>query len=259
MIFLILSAFSGLALVVLPIVAVRKYRSAWQTPKGLFMTAGFAAVLVEIVHAAVLGNGASIWPQVFDLPVYLTALIFGVVSGLFTELGRFLILDRMMKKVRTCREGMMFGLGWGGLQTILYGLIVIVGVLGMSFLAGVTNLEAVFPDTDKNELTAVMELQKQSTELMTGNPLLGLGPLLERVSLVTVDIAMSLLIILGILRGTTSLAWAAVGFRTICTASVIYLNTLNPLLGEAGIVIFGIIAYLIIRRLSESFTVAPVA
>jgi|GEM_PF-5614768 len=257
MTFLILSAFSGFALVVLPIIAVRKYRAVWQTPKGLFMTAGLAALMVEIVHTAVLGNGASLWPQVFDLPFYLTAIVIGVVSGLFIELGRFLVLDKLMKKVRSFREGMMFGLGWGGLQTILYGFVVIIGAIGMYYIVGISNIETVLPSADKNELASFLQIQKQGTELMAGNPLLGLSPLLERASLITVDIAMSLLVILAILRGATSLVWLAVGFRTICTTSVLCLNSLDPILGIGGVVIFGIIAYLISRRLSESFTVAP--
>lgn len=257
MTFLILSAFSGFALVVLPIIAVRKYRAVWQTPKGLFMTAGLAALMVEIVHTAVLGNGASLWPQVFNLPFYLTAIVIGVVSGLFIELGRFLVLDKLMKKVRSFREGMMFGLGWGGLQTILYGFVVIIGAIGMYYIVGISNIETVLPSADKNELASFLQIQKQGTELMAGNPLLGLSPLLERVSLITVDIAMSLLVILAILRGATSLVWLAVGFRAVCTASVLCLNSLNPILGMAGVAIFGIIAYLISRRLSEAFTVAP--
>jgi uncharacterized membrane protein YhfC len=257
MTFLILTAISGFALIVLPIVAARLVKKNWQTPKGLFLTAGLAALVVEVVHTAVIGNGASLWPQVFDMPAYLTAIILGVVSGLFTELGRFLVLDRLMKKVRSYREGIVFGLGWGGVQSFLYGLVVIVGAIGIYMLVGISDLEAAFPTSDKNELTAFLQLQKQSAELMTASPWLGLAPVVERVSLVTVDVAMTLLILLAILTGRSSLTWAAVGFRAICVACVIYMNTLDPMLSEGAIILFAVISFLMIRRLSESFAAAP--
>jgi len=251
MTFLILSTLSGIALVVLPIVAVLKLRNRWKLPKGLFLKAGMAALMVEIIHAAVLGNGTSLWPQLLDLPAYAMAIIFGVVSGLFTELGRFLILDKLMKKVRGLHEGLMFALGWGGLQTILYGAVVVFGVIGMYMISGVSNIATILPDADKSQLTAFTEIQKQSNELMNGNPILGLAPVIERGSLIMIDIALTLLIILGLIEGKTSNTWLAVGFRTLVTASVLYANSWAPLAGEFCLILFGLAAYLMSRKLSS--------
>lgn len=253
MTFLILSAVSGFVLVILPIIAVGILRKRWALPKGIFIKAGIAALFVEIIHAAVLGNGSAMWPQIFDLPVYVTALILGVVGGLFTELGRFLVLDKMMKKVRDFREGVSFGFGWGGVQTVLYGIVVMLGVAGMYVIAGVSDISAMMPDADKDELAAFTEIQKQAVELMSGNAILGLSPVIERASLISIDIALSLLIIMGLFLGRTSFIWRAVGLRVLVTASIIYLNSIDILLGLAALALFGTAAFLMTRRFMDDF------
>jgi uncharacterized membrane protein YhfC len=248
--FLIFSAISGLVLIVFPIAVIKRLRTSWKIPKGLFLKAGLAALAVEVIYAAVLGNGTATWPRVLDMPIYVVAIIMGAVSGLFTELGRFLVLDRFMKTVRDFREGVVFGLGWGGVQTVLYGAIMLLGVIGMYMLSGITDIQTVIPDADTSQVANFIEIQQKSAELMAGNPLLGLAPIFERVSMISIDIAMSLLIIFGLIVGRSSFTWMAVGFRTVVTASVIYLNTINTLAGVACVVAFGIIAFYMTKRLN---------
>jgi len=259
MTFLFFSLLSGLMLVVLPLLAVRRLKAKWQLPKGLFLKAGLAALMIEIIQVAVIGNGTSLWPQILDLPPYQIALMLGLVSGLFTELGRFLVLDKLMSKVRAAHEGVIFALGWGGLQTIIYGAVVILGVFGMYTISSVSDLATILPDADKNQLASFAEIQKQSQVLMNSNPILGFAPVIERGSLILIDIVLTLLIIVGLIEDKTSYAWLAVGLRGLVTALVFYANSWTPLLGQFFLFLFGLAAYLMTRKLWSSLNWLPAA
>jgi len=171
------------------------------------------------------------------------------------ELGRFLVLDKMMKGVRTLREGVYFGLGWSGLETALLGMVIVIGVFGVQTLVATTDLSARFPDASKTDIEQIQSFQKQAAELMQGNPLAGLTPLLERGSMLVIDIALTLLILLGLYRGLTSYIWAAAGLRTLFSAALVYAGGLNVYAGEAVFLISGILAWLLARQLKKSLTI----
>ncbi len=248
MTFLVLSFVAGLALTIGPLYAARKLRARWKLPRGLFIKSGLALLIIEIVHMAAIGNASSLWPQIMDWPEYFQAVVFGLASGLFLELGRFLVLDKMMKNVRQYREGLYFGLGWSGVETILLGIIIMIAVFGMQMIGTGTDVADRMPGATKEQVQQLQDFQKQAADLMNGNPLVGLAPILERGCLLVIDIAMTILILAGFARGTTAYTWAAVGFRSLFTGSLLYVSSLNMLAGESLFIVFALAAYFIIRQ-----------
>jgi uncharacterized membrane protein YhfC len=253
MTFLIFSCFSGLVLAAAPFWAVRVLRSRWKMPKGLFFKAGISLLIIEVIHMAAVGNATSVWPAVLEWPLYLQALVFGAAAGLVTELGRFLVLDKFMKSVRTFKEGIYFGLGWGGVSTALIGMIMVTGVIGMLSFTTAGDLAARFPDASKSDIEQLQGFQKQAADLMQGNPLFGLAPLFERAATAIIDIALTLLILLALQRGENKFVWAAVGLRALIAGLQIYAVSINIVFAEAVFLICGTVAYFLIVRIKKSY------
>jgi len=252
--FLILSCFSGLVMAAAPFWVARALRQRWKMPKGLFFKAGLALLIIEVIHLAAIGNATSLWPQVLEWPLYLQAMVFGAVTGLFTELGRFLVLDRMMKCVRTFKEGIYFGLGWSGVSTALIGLIMVLGVIGMMAFTATEDLASRFPEASKTDIEQLQTFQKQAADLMQGNPIFGLAPLLERASVTIVDIALTLLILLVFQRGSTKYVWAAAGLRSVFAGLLIYTASLSNILAEVAFLVCGLAAFFLIRQIKNSYS-----
>lgn len=249
MTFLILSGLSGLVLTVATLWIAKDLRLRRKMPKWLFFKAGLALLIIEVIHLAAIGNASSIWPQINSWPTWLMAIVFGTTSGLFTELGRFLVLDKMMKNVRNFKEGVYFGLGWNGVSTAMIGVMLVIGVFGMMAFSTVTDLAAQFPDATAEQMEQLLSFQKQSVELMHGNPLVALMPVVERISVSMMDIALTLLILLCFQIGSYKYVWAAVGLKCGFGALLIYAASINDLLGESVFLVGGILAYFWIRQM----------
>lgn len=255
MTFLILSCLCGLVLAVTPFWLARFLRAKWKMPKGLFLKAGFALLVIEVIQLAAVGNATSIWPGiVLEWPPYLQAVVFGVLTGLFTELGRFLVLDKMMKKVRDLKEGIYFGLGWSGVSTALIGLIMILGAIGMIVFTTGGDLSARFPEASKADLEQLRTFQKQAEDLMQGNPVFALAPVLERAATGVIDAALTLLILLCYQKVDMKYVWAAVGVRAVFAGLLIYAASLNNLLAEAVFLLCGVLALLLLRQIKNSYS-----
>jgi uncharacterized membrane protein YhfC len=215
--------------------------------------AGFALLFIEIFSTLVAGNGISLWPQYADLPVVVRALVMGLFSGLFYELGRFVVLDRLMPKVRSFRQGVAFGMGWAGMEMFFLGFALIVAAFLMNFILINGDISQAFPNATADQLQQLADFKDQATQLVNGNPLVALTPLLERFCLMIFDVAMTLLILFGFTRGESRYTWLAVASRGLLIALLIGAGSINPLLAEPVFVLFAVGAFFVVRWIRRSY------
>ncbi len=128
-------------------------------------------------------RGASLWP----LPLMATAV--GLSAGVCEEGARYLVLRFWQREARSWHQGVGFGAGHGGIESILTGLLVLVTFVQMVALRGM----------DLTALGLSGELLEQAQAQVEAfwaipwyMPLLG-G--LERAFAVTMHIAWSLLVV----------------------------------------------------------------
>jgi uncharacterized membrane protein YhfC len=74
----------------------------------------------------------------------MTALLLGLSAGLFEEIARYITLKRFTSRVSEWREGVLFGLGHGGIEAILLGALAFYGLFQALALREVS-LEGVVP------------------------------------------------------------------------------------------------------------------
>lgn len=238
--FLLFSAISGAILVATPLYFVRKFRREWKMPKGMFLKAGLALLTIELFHFSVMDSAIATWPQFLDLHFVWQAIILGLSAGLFFELGRFFVLDKLFQKVRDVKRALYFALSWNGLETILFGALMVIGSYGIYLLATTSDITLLFPDASLSELDQAKLYQEQAFELFGMFPLYGLTPLLERAVLLLLDLVLTLLVLMRFQKGENRFVWFAVLGRTVFTALLFASQQFDPLVSIAVLVVLGV-------------------
>jgi uncharacterized membrane protein YhfC len=147
-------------------------------------------------------RGVGLWP----LP--LLALAAGLSAGLFEETARWLALRFWLKRARGWPEALQLGAGHGGAEAIILGLLVMVNFASMIFLTTVDLAALGVPPGDAATVQAgVVEFWRTPwyMSLLAG---------LERVFAITFHIAMSVLIMRGVMRKQIGYWLAAVAAHT---------------------------------------------
>ena len=142
------------------------------------------------------GRGVASWP----LP--LMALVTGLSAGVCEELARYLVLRFWRREARSWAQGVAFGAGHGGVESILTGLLVLATFAQMIALRGM----------DPSTLGLSGEMLEQAQAQVDAFwaiswylPLLG-G--LERVFAITIQIGLSLLVVRALTH--RNLGWLGV-------------------------------------------------
>jgi uncharacterized membrane protein YhfC len=84
------------------------------------------------------------------------AVLLGLSAGLFEEMARYLMLKRQAGRIHSWPQGLLVGLGHGGTEAIIVGLIVFYGLFQAMALQGVP-LEGVVPPDRLGVVRAQLE------------------------------------------------------------------------------------------------------
>lgn len=248
MLFIVLSVIAGFVLMVAAVYSCRRFRKEWSMPRGLYLRAGMALIMLEIFHFAMMDGVINMWPEFENLDLLLQALIIGTVMGIFFEFGRFMFLDKLFKGVRLEKEGLYFALGWNGVATFLIGFLIALGSVGMYILISTDDLSGYFAGANSEEMEQALIMQEEIKDLTTSYSFIGLSPLIERGALLVLDMALTLLILLYFMGGSSIVVWQAAFVRAISMAAIYAASKVNLYLGELLFIIVGIVAYLLLRK-----------
>ncbi|HUW65919.1 MAG TPA: YhfC family glutamic-type intramembrane protease [Spirochaetia bacterium] len=197
---------------------------------GLSFKAVGIGVLVWIVFTQILEKVAHLYLLIIN-PVtaqfltspFIFAVYGGLMAGLFEETGRFLAFRYTLKGKTAWKDGLAYGIGHGGIESIL------IGVLTASSLARVY--------------------------LLPANPaLLAVGGV-ERVMALAAQIAFSLIVLYGVKTGKIRyLFYAILGHAALDFFAGLYQShVMNVWTAEAIIAVFAILAVWLIIRLKTVF------
>jgi uncharacterized membrane protein YhfC len=229
--------------VVLAIVARRQLKIGWRYfGYGALIFFLFQLVtrlpLVQVVQGAIA-------PQLATSQTLAIAwlAVLSLTAGLFEEIGRYVGYRWLMKReTKTWRKAVMYGLGHGGIESML--LVAVLSLIGLVSLVtlSATGLEAV----PEEQRAAVQQQLQAVSALPAWSPLLGAW---ERLWTVPVHVAFSVLVLNVFQRrrivwlGIAIVAHTLFNFVSIGTPLIIGLEGINALLLTEGfITIFGAIA-----------------
>ena len=178
--------------IVLPIALLIVWRSKTKAKVStFFFGAGtfvvFALILESVLHNVLL----KVMGQESFMALPFKAVYGGLAAGIFEEFGRYIVMIIFMKKYLTKKEGIMFGIGHGGIESIIITGITCLSnlVIAMMLNSGQGNLLTNGYNSDMQ-----MQLYKQISPLWNSAPSMFLWAGIERLSAITFHICASYLV-----------------------------------------------------------------
>ncbi len=217
---------------------VKKFGLSWR----VFALGALFFVVVQVVHAPLV--------ILTQTPLYLAVLPFGttaaiavlavylgLMAGLFEEVGRYLVYRYLFgrQKIPLPREnGLLFGTGWGGVESMIVALVVLSGMVSYIVLTGDGGA---IPLPDDPAVQAEIEAVRALT------PLDILPGLAERMMTITLHIAWSLMVLAAIVYGQKALLALAILWHAVVDAAAVYLvQTQGIWVTEAMVFVFAVLA-----------------
>ncbi len=252
----VLLTLNSLLMLVLPVLLgiwlVRRYKVGWK----LFLLGAAGFVVSQIFHipfnqyvlnpftTGILEQGETIGR------VLLVALLLGLSAGVFEEVTRF-IFYRFMKNRRQWDEGLMFGAGWGGIESIILGLLAATTIANVYiYQSGL--IETIVPAEQlANNPDAIAAAAQQIEELVNSPPWMFLLGAVERVSALVLHLSLSILVLQVFVRKNIGWLFVAIGWHALVNSVAVFgaLQEWDLLLIEAVIAAAAVISFFIIRRL----------
>jgi uncharacterized membrane protein YhfC len=189
------------------------------------------------------GTGMVYWPPLAQLAF--NAVFLGLSAGAFEEVSRWLVLRFWLKKARSWRTGILFGAGHGGVEAIIFGVLVLVSYVSMLVLRS-TDLSTLVP-------AGQLELAQQQVAAYWSAPwyatLLGA---VERLFAISCHIAMAVMVMQVFIRRKIGWLFAAIGFHALLDAAAVFGQQYLSSYALEGVVgLFAVLSVVIIFRLRQ--------
>lgn len=251
---------NGLIMIALPILIgifiSRKFNPGWR----LWWIGAATFVLSQIGHIPFNGAvGLLMQRGVLPSPsaryeLLFSAVFLGLSAGLWEEGMRFATYRWWAKDARSWSKGLMLGVGHGGIEAILFGLIVLLNFMVMLALRG-ADLSALFPP---DQLKALAEQSNVYWSLNWYDSLLGA---LERGFTIPIQISLSVLVLQCFTRNKTRWLFLAIAWHAVVDGVAVFLvRTQSLYLTEFSIGVMSLLslaAIFALRQPESKTTIAP--
>ncbi len=203
----------------------------------------FALILESIMHQIVLGaTGDSITGN-----VWLYALYGGLAAGVFEETGRLVSMKFLMKKSLSKENGIMYGIGHGGIEAII-----IIGLSYISNLAMTFVINSGMVDTIKTGIPEADQAVMQAVDALVTTPAWQFACAgIERVSAITLHICLSYFVYRAVKDSKWIYYILAVAIHAFVDAGTVLLlgTSAGVLLVEVLLIVFDVILVVIVVRI----------
>lgn len=228
----------------------KKHNIEW----GLLLAGAIAFISSQIVHIPLnyaLGfytpyRGVSL----LSLPAI--AFIAGLTAGLCEEMARFIVFKFWKKNARSWIEGISYGAGHGGVESFILGLVVFGSFIFMLLVKTVGAEGLGIPQSAAEQLNVQA---KNFWSMPWYIPILG-G--LERVFAITIQIALSLMVLLSIVRRNILWLFGAILAHTVVDGVSVLLKVKGYSTNTIELVVFGfaLLAFFFILHTKEMLSQA---
>ncbi|MDD5337100.1 MAG: YhfC family glutamic-type intramembrane protease [Candidatus ainarchaeum sp.] len=248
---------SGLLAIIIPVFLAYKFSKSEKLPlKIALLGAGFF-ILVQVFRAPFVLLTQSFVYYLFaplgDLAAKLAlAFYLGLMAALFEELARYLIFAKIMKE-RTLESAKLFGLGWGGAESIIFlGILSTATYFVMEDFFATTDLSSYNQTLVSQGLTpeeaqqTIVQLQDQKLQFEQSNVLLPFLGLYERLLAMAFHLCASLLVMKSVMDKNFKGLLLALGAHFLLDfVAVVSLIPGNAIVGEAALtlVVAGIVVF----------------
>ncbi|SDZ31290.1 Uncharacterized membrane protein YhfC [Bacillus sp. 166amftsu] len=239
--------------VLVPIIVLiyfrKKYHINWKVVGvGILIFIGFTQILETPFHLFMRGNPAT--AKILENP-FIFAIYGGLTAGIFEELGRFVAFFFLLKKSQEYKDGLAYGIGHGGMESILIG-----GFAGLQTLTFATSINN---GSFAQMVEKLPELSRVQDALIQAPAYLYLLGSLERIMALVLQIAFTMLVIYAVKQKKYIFLVYAVLFHAFVDffAALYQRQIINVFVTEGIIFIFTICAFILIRKMKDKLKIEP--
>jgi uncharacterized membrane protein YhfC len=237
---------SFLGMIVLPIFLwiyfTRKFALSWK----LVLAGALTFIAAQVLHIPLV-FGMNSFLQ--TLPLFASAILLGLLAGIFEETARYILFKFVLKNTRSWKEGILVGLGHGGIEAMLLGILAAVGFVTMLGYRSIDLSTVLSIPADQ------LELARQQVEAYWSAPwYMALMGFVERIFAICLHVSLSVMVLYAIVYGKPVWFWLALLWHAFVDAVAVYVAQEAGILAVEGIVaIFAIISLWIVMRMRSYF------
>lgn len=238
---------SFLGMIILPIglwiYFTRKFGLSWK----LLLAGGLTFIASQVLHIPlVLGMG----PFLKSVPLLINAIILGLLAGIFEETARYILFKFILKTSRSWKEGIFVGLGHGGTEALLLGILAAVTFVNMLVYRSI-DLSTV-PSIPAEQL----ELAKQQVAAYWSTPwYIAIVGVVERVFAICLHVSLSIMVLYAIAYSKPVWFWLALLWHAFVDAVAVYAGQQVSMLAVEGfLALFAIFSIWIVFRMRPKFS-----
>jgi uncharacterized membrane protein YhfC len=224
---------------VLGLYLARKYKAEWR----LFGIGVATFILAQLFHIPF--NHWVLTPQIgnlgFDLTqggfrLALVGILYGLSAGFFEEMARYLGYRVWIKEERDWKSALMFGAGHGGIESVLLGILVLIGFVQVIALQG-TELSNV---VDADQVETVRAQIQAYMALPWYHAILGA---VERLATLPIHLGATVLVLQSFRRDNLLWLGLAVGWHAAVDALAVYAGqTWSVYITEGIVLVAGLLS-----------------
>ena len=208
----------------------RKFRLSWK----LVLAGALTFIASQVLHiplvyglTALFKNGVLSIPAAWS--IIFNAIVLGLLAGIFEETARWILYKFILKNTRTWNEGVLVGVGHGGVEAIILGGLAFATVVSMVAMRS-ADLSAFGIPADQ------LELAKQQVAAFWSAPIyMAFLGLVERVFAVCLHLSLSVMVLYSVVYMKPIWFWLALLWHAFVDGLTVYLL---PKLGALGIEAF---------------------
>ncbi|MBM3180453.1 MAG: YhfC family intramembrane metalloprotease [Chloroflexi bacterium] len=236
-----------LGMIVIPVIVAvivsRKFKLSWK----LFLAGGITFIASQVLHIPLVMALTSTFKS-WGIVAY--AIVLGLLAGIFEETARYILFKFIRKDSKTWDEGVFIGLGHGGTEAIILGVLTALTFVNMLIYRNMdlSTVPSIPPDQ--------LALAKQQVAAYWSMPIyLGLLGMVERIFAICLHVSLSVMVLYSIIGKKPLWFWSALLWHAIVDAAAVYLGQQISMLALEGIVgIFALISLGIVFWMKPKFS-----
>lgn len=219
---------SFVGMMIMPIILwvyfTRKFALAWR----LVFAGGLTFIASQVLHIPlVIGMGSFLQ----STSLIVNAIVLGLLAGIFEETARYILFKFILKNIKSWKEGVLVGLGHGGTEAFLLGILAAIGFVNM----------VIYQNVDLSTVPSIppeqLELAKQQVAAYWSVPwYMALVGFVERIFAVCLHVSLSIMVLYAIAYRRPLWFWLALLWHALVDAVAVYVGQEVGLLAAEGIV-----------------------
>jgi uncharacterized membrane protein YhfC len=217
-----------MGMILLPIVAwiifTRRFNLSWK----LVLAGGLTFIASQIPHIPLV---TALAPVMAKNSLLVNAITLGLLAGIFEETARYILFKFILKNARTWKEGILVGLGHGGTEALILGVLAAIAFVTM------LGYRAIDMSTVPGIPADQVELAKQQVAAYWAvEPYIPLIGFLERVFAMCLHVGLSVMVLFAIAKNKPLWFWIALLWHALVDAVAVFTIQSLGVLAVEGIV-----------------------